>query len=194
MIKQLSAATLCLATILGSNAAHADYVVYTDRTAFEAAITGEKTETFNELSPSFQVYTPTGLTQSTGLTQPLAITGSNGFLVSTSGAAFSGYYPSNGTFLLGPIFELPERRHHGDHSWPELFGHRCQRCRFVEQFGRLVHGDYRPRVCLLRKNPGQRDFAELPPGLPGRRGDHAGRLCDQRDLLGAHRQCPECRA
>jgi hypothetical protein len=104
VIKKLTATILGLAAILAANPARADYVVYTNRASFEAAITGEHTETFNELGQPIQSFGATGLSQSpTELAQPISITGSGGFLLSASASSLAGYYSSNGTYLLGPI-------------------------------------------------------------------------------------------
>jgi len=107
MIKQLATATLGLAAILAANPARGDYQVFTNRASFEAAITGEQTETFNELGPTLQSYGSTGLSMSNGLNQPLTVTGSSGFLLSGSASSLANYYPANGTYLLGPYSTNP---------------------------------------------------------------------------------------
>jgi hypothetical protein len=103
MTKQLTAAILGLTAILSATSVRADYVVYTNRASFESAIASEKTETFNELGSNVQNYGSSGLSQANGLLQPLSITASSGFLLSASAASFSGDYPANGTYLIGPI-------------------------------------------------------------------------------------------
>jgi PEP-CTERM motif len=104
MIKQLTATTLGLAAIFAANPVRADYLVFTNRASFEAAITGEQTETFNELGPTLQSFGSTGLAPSaTGLAQPISLTGSGGFLLSASASSLAGFYASNGTYLLGPV-------------------------------------------------------------------------------------------
>ncbi len=108
MIKQFTAAALGLAAILGATPARADYLVFTNRASFEAAITGEQTETFNELGSTTQSFGANGLSQgASGLTQPIAIAGTSGFLLSESSSSLAGFYPSNGTYLLGPISNSP---------------------------------------------------------------------------------------
>jgi hypothetical protein len=103
MVQRLAAVALGLATILGGHAVQADYVVYTNRASFESAITGETTESFNELGSPISIYGSAGLSEANGLTQPLTISGSSNFLLSSSASAMAGYYPTNGTYLLGPI-------------------------------------------------------------------------------------------
>ena len=103
MMKSISAATLGLALVLGSmTTARADYMVFTSRATFEAAITNEKTDTFNELGSNLKIYSSSGIGQVDGLTQPITVMGSSGFLLSASSTSLAGYYPSSGTYLVGP--------------------------------------------------------------------------------------------
>jgi hypothetical protein len=85
MIKGIGLLALSLALTFSSGLAKADYIVYTNRAMFEAALKTESTETFSELGPNLQ-----------------SITGSGNFLLSGSSASLGGFYPGNGTFLLGP--------------------------------------------------------------------------------------------
>jgi hypothetical protein len=103
MIKRLTTVALALAAILGATDARADYLIYTNQASFEAAITGETTDNFNELGSNIQVFGPNGLNNTNGLTLPVTITGSNDYLLSASGSSLAGYYMANGTYLLGPI-------------------------------------------------------------------------------------------
>lgn len=103
MFKLLTTAAIGIVAILGAGTAHADYLVYTNRASFEAAITGEQTETFSELGGSLQIFNTTGLSKASGLDQPISIVGSNNFLLSSSAASLAGFYPGSGTYLLGPV-------------------------------------------------------------------------------------------
>jgi len=102
MKKGMGLLTFGLSIVLTVGSARAGFVVYTDRTTFEAALKSETTETFNELGPNIRAYSP-NLTQADGLTQPLTITGSGNYLLSGSASSLAGYHPSNGTYLLGGI-------------------------------------------------------------------------------------------
>jgi PEP-CTERM motif len=91
-----------LVMVLAVGTARADYMVYTDRATFEAALSSETTETFNELGGNIHAF-PSGLSQANGLTQPLTITGSGNYLLSGNSATFSGFYQNNGTYIIGAL-------------------------------------------------------------------------------------------
>jgi PEP-CTERM motif len=101
MLKGIAFLAFSLTVLLTVGSAEAGFVVYTSRSSFEAALVTETTETFTELGSTFQTFS-SGLSQANGLTDPLTITGSSGFLFSTSSSASAGFYPANGTYLLGP--------------------------------------------------------------------------------------------
>ncbi len=102
-MKSISAATFGLVLVLGGmTTARADYMVFTSRATFEAAITNEQTETFNELGSKLQIFNATGIGPGDGLAQPITVGGSSGFLLAASSNSLAGYYPTNGTFLVGP--------------------------------------------------------------------------------------------
>ena len=101
MIKGIGLLALSLALTFSSGLAKADYVVYTSRASFEAALKSEATETFNELGSNVQSF-PNGLSQANGLSQPIAVSGAGNFLLSGSASSLGGSYPANGTYLVGP--------------------------------------------------------------------------------------------
>ena len=103
MVKGMIAASLGLAALFAASPSHADYVVYTNRTSFEAALKTESTENFNELGSGSQSYGAAGLSHSNGLTSSLTIAGSSNYLTSGSASSLAGYYPGNSTYLIGPI-------------------------------------------------------------------------------------------
>jgi hypothetical protein len=101
MINRIGLLVLGLTVILWSGPARADYVVYTSRATFEAALNSEMTETFNQLGTSVQMFS-SGLSQANGLILPITVTGSGGFLISGGSDTLGGFYPNNGTYLVGP--------------------------------------------------------------------------------------------
>jgi hypothetical protein len=93
-------ALLGLALVFPNVPARADFIVYTNRSMFEAALASEKTETFSELGQSVQSF-PNGLSQPT-LTQPITVNGTGGFLLSAGSSVLGTVNPSYGTILIGP--------------------------------------------------------------------------------------------
>ena len=108
MIKGIGYLALGLALMLSGGSAKATYVVYADRASFQAAVASQQNETFNELGPQVQFFS-NGLSQSNGLALPISVTGYQSYLLSASSTSLSGFYPSNGTYLLGGIGNSPNQ-------------------------------------------------------------------------------------
>jgi len=108
MNKGMGLLIVALALVLSGGTTRADYLVYTDRVSFEAALKSETTENFNELGPQITGYANGTVSQANGLTQPITVTGAFGYLLSGSAGPLSGFYPSYGTYLLGGIGTSPD--------------------------------------------------------------------------------------
>ncbi len=93
MLKGIGLLAIGLAMVFGNGPAKADYVVYTNRASFEAALSSGATERFEEAAIAPVQSFPNGLSQANGLIQPITVTGSGNFLLTENAATLGGFYP-----------------------------------------------------------------------------------------------------